>query len=104
MTVELMKKWVRSIWKPHAMEFSRSLLIMDRFRVHLDSTILELLKDMNTDVLFIPAGLTHRLQPLDIYCNKPMKDQLRNIWEKYVSDFDLTNSQQSKIQNFVFPL
>ena len=56
---------------------------MGQFRVHKLENILSNLRDLKTDVLFIPPGLKGKLQPLDVYCNKPMKDELRKYWETY---------------------
>jgi len=35
------------------------------------------LKDKNTDVALVPAGLTGQLQPLDVSINKPFKERGR---------------------------
>jgi len=44
---------------------------MDCFKVHKQPNILEKLSKLNTDVLFVPEGLTYFIQPLDVYLNAP---------------------------------
>jgi hypothetical protein len=83
MTETLFLDWMNKIWQPHARKYPRSLIVMDQFRVHKMQSVLKRFSDLNTDILWIPAGMTHRLQPLDLYANKPLKDRLREKWEKY---------------------
>ena len=50
--------------------------------------------------LFIPGGLTRKLQPLDIAINKPFKDHLKKCYTKYQlenSGNTITN-KQAKIE------
>jgi hypothetical protein len=79
-----MDLWIEKIWKPHALKFKRSLLLLDQFRVHRLDKYTRIFENLCTDVLFIPPGLTSRLQPLDVLVNKPLKDALRSNWELYM--------------------
>ena len=79
-----MIEWIEQIWTPHIESYPNSLLIMDQFSVHKLPIILNKLKELKTDILFIPPGLTSKLQPLDLYLNKPLKDRLHNKWEDYI--------------------
>ena len=85
MTEELFLDWIGKVWGPYAKNFSRSLLILDQFSVHRSDKVKKELSKLNTDVLFIPAGMTARLQPLDIYVNKPLKAIMQKQWEIYLS-------------------
>jgi len=76
MNDEMFRKWINTVWRPHAARYPRSLLIMDRFRVHSKPANLSLLEEMKTDVLLIPAGLTFFSQPCDVYINKVLKKKL----------------------------
>ena len=42
------------------------------------------LEECNTDVLFIPPGLTFYLQPCDVYINKPLENKIRASWEAFM--------------------
>jgi len=81
---ELFLKWITWICKPRTHEFKRSLLIMDQFRVHKMTSVLKELEDCQTDVLFIPAGMTFYLQPCDVYLNKPLKEYVKGAWQAFM--------------------
>ena len=55
--------------KPHA----RTHFIIDRFSKEIE----DLGREMNMDILFIPAGATSSLQPLELRVNRRMKDNLK---------------------------
>ena len=57
---------------------------MDQFSVHKLDAVKKLLNKNKTDILLIPPGFTSILQPLYIYMNKPLKDQLRSRWKNYM--------------------
>jgi len=65
---------------------------MDQFRVHKMAVVLEELRKCNTDVVYIPAGMTYFLQPCDVFLNKPFKGQIRTLWQKYMTDQYKTNT------------
>lgn len=92
MTEDGLLKWIERVWRPYSMQFEKSLLILDKFRVHTMPSVLEKLKQLNTDVLFIPAGLTFLLQPCDVYVNKPIKEKVRASWERYMLEQTQENS------------
>ena len=71
--------------------FPKSLLILDQFRVNMTPLVINKFKDLNTDILFIPPGLTSKIQPLDVFINKPLKDRLRNRWEEYILNSEPNN-------------
>jgi len=77
---ETFLQWIQKVWRPHATNHARNLLIMDRFRVHEKESALKVLEEVNTDVLFIPRGLTFYLQPCDVYINKVVKERIRQLW------------------------
>eukprot|EP00117_Sycon_ciliatum_P041057 scpid90355/ scgid30092/ Pogo transposable element with KRAB domain len=54
------------------------LLIWDVFAAHRCAAVLKRLSDNNIKVLFIPAGCTGMLQPLDLTVNEPFKRHLKN--------------------------
>ena len=44
------------------------------------------LENENTNVVWIPGGLTSQLQPLDASMNKPLKDAVRTMWMEWMMD------------------
>jgi len=58
----------------------------------------ENLSKCNTDILFIPTGLTYRLQPLDLHINKAMKDKLRYFWEGYMIQDTIPLTKSNKVK------
>ena len=92
MTEELFLEWISKIWALHAKKFKRSLLILDLFSAHKCDKVKDLLQSLNTNILFIPSGLTSILQPLDLYINKPLKTQMTQQWELFIkSDYAKKN-------------
>ena len=94
MTEELFLKWISRVWRPYTHDMPRSLLIVDQFRVHKMSNILAELEECGTDVVFIPPGLTFFLQPYDVFINKPLKDQVRVLWQAHMME---QQGQEGKI-------
>ena len=89
MSKELMFEWISNVIEPYCRSFDRSLLILDRFKVHAMPEVVKKLNDLNIDVVFIPAGLTFILQPLDVYINKPLKDAMKDEFEKFMQKDEL---------------
>ena len=65
---------------------------MDQFTVYKMTVVLEELRKCNTDVVYIPTGMTYFLQPCDVFLNKPFKGQIRNLGQKYMTDQYKTNT------------
>ena len=42
--------------------------------------MIEYLNNKNIKRIFIPGGLTRKLQPLDVAVNKPFKDHIKKIF------------------------
>jgi len=86
MTSALALKWINDVLKPHTEKFNRSLLIWDLFSTHIDEAARSRLAEINVDVLYVPAGLTYCLQPLDVYVNRSLKDSIRTEWDNFIKD------------------
>ena len=86
MNEETFNYWIDKIWKPFLSRFPRTLLILDRFKVHSLDQVKARLANCNTDILYIPKGLTFAYQSCDVYLNKPLKDRIRIFWQKYMSE------------------
>ena len=67
-------------------------LILDKATSHMINKIINLLKNNNKGVSFVPPVLTQFSQPLNIAINKPFKQALK---EKYI-DFCIKNGNDNK--------
>lgn len=85
MKVDSFLRWIEHIWAPYSSHFSRTLLIMDRFKVHYNPEVLKKLEELNTDVVFVPRGLTFYTQPCDVYLNGPLKQKMRTYWQAHMA-------------------
>ena len=60
-----------------------SLLIMDQATMHTNENVIKELEKKDTEIQFIPKGMTAVLQPLDVAVNKPFKAHIRNRYIQY---------------------
>ena len=65
---------------------------MDQFTVDKMTVVLEELRKINIDVVYIPTGMTYFLQPCDVFLNKPLKRQILILWQQYKTDQHKTNT------------
>ena len=66
--------WAKNCWKPMVRE---PMLVLDLHRAQKTDRIQEVLaKDCDTTPVFVPAGLTNILQPLDVSFNAPFKEKV----------------------------
>ena len=72
MDAVLMLEWFKTIILPYT-KGRRSLLIIDSFSAHEETTFLELANANSVDVALIPGGCTSKVQPLDVSINNPFK-------------------------------
>ncbi|XP_051926997.1 pogo transposable element with ZNF domain isoform X1 [Hippocampus zosterae] len=77
--------WTRQVWRPHVWLRGKSLLMADVHRGHTSDEFKGLLRAASTDAIFIPAGCSCRLQPLDV-CVKPvLLNFLQARWKHLVT-------------------
>ena len=80
----LTKDWVSSVWCRGA-STTRRMLVLDAFRCHRMPSIKKILDQDRTDLVIIPGGMTSQLQVMDVICNKPFKDQMRQRWNAWMA-------------------
>ncbi|KAK3925711.1 Pogo transposable element with KRAB domain [Frankliniella fusca] len=99
MTEELMLDWLKNVWgrQPGALLQLESMLCLDAFRGHLTDPVKQKTKDMKSQMVIIPAGMTSVLQPMDVGVNKPFKDRLRKIYLDWLSSPDRELTPTGKI-------
>lgn len=88
--------WIHKIWLPLAQTIQGpKLLLLDSYPLHKDFK--ESFSEFDTEVLFIPSGLTWTLQPLDAGFHKLLKDQLRKIWTRTQHNQSLEEKQKRQL-------
>lgn len=83
MTSEKMFEWLRRVWGRN-IDDVRRLIILDRATVHTANAVQERVRELDTDMVYIPGGCTHLLQPADRSWCKPFKDRLRRQWVNWM--------------------
>jgi len=62
------------------------VLVLDAFKGHLTDSVKNQLRNMKTELVVIPGGMTSVLQPMDVFINKPFKDRLRQQYLTWIAD------------------
>ncbi|XP_061616403.1 pogo transposable element with ZNF domain [Phyllopteryx taeniolatus] len=76
--------WTHKVWRPHVVPYGKSLLMVDVHRGHTTDEFKFYLSSASTDAIFIPAGCSCRLQPLDV-CVKPVLHKFLQVrWNHLV--------------------
>lgn len=87
-TTELFLLYLKAIIPIYRKKYERSkckfIIIMDDFSVHKDQRVLKYLDSQKVAYYYIPPGCTGLLQPLDVCINKPYKDALRKLYNKWL--------------------
>ena len=58
-------------------------IILDRATSHITNNIITQYSNDSKFMSFIPSGLTHYLQPLDVVVNKPFKEGIKKLYVEY---------------------
>ena len=89
-TKDIMLQWINNIWRKYIDAFNNEpipcLLIMDQATMHTNEVVIKELEKKDTEIHFIPKGMTCVLQLLDVSINKPFKAHLKNRYIKYCYD------------------
>ena len=84
-TSDIFKFWLKEIYIKYQLSTKKKcLLIYDQAPSHKNDEIIAYMNNNNLNYLFIPAGLTSKLQPLDISVNKVFKNSYKKKYTEYV--------------------
>ena len=89
MDEKLMIEWLKEAyvkWPDGFFHIQQSLLVFDSIRAHITDTMKVHVQKTNWKLAVIPGGLTKNLQPLDIGINRSFKLNMRNAWEKWMTE------------------
>ena len=77
--------WVENILKNFTFG-KRRLFKWDSFRAHLVQSVKKLLNKEKIDPVVIPGGETGYIQAADLSWNKPIKEQLRELYDQWMDE------------------
>ena len=86
---EIMKEQISTEWanpfkNPIGQNSDGKILIADVHRAQQTDSVKELLKKHKTSLVNVPPGCTSRVQVVDVWINKPFKDELRSLFEDHL--------------------
>lgn len=88
MNTDLMMKWLSTCFSRRPDGFfknKKALLVMDSMKAHICPEVKAVVSRQNCIPAIIPGGLTKLAQPLDIAVNHTFKNELRKLWEEWMS-------------------
>jgi len=63
-----------------------AMLVYDSFRGHLEDSVKKRFHESGVYLMVIPGELTSKCQPLNVFINKPFKDNLQKEWHSWMAD------------------
>ena len=90
---EIMKIWNEKILRKYMDSLGYmvpNLLIMDQASKHITKDIIKEIEKYDTEIIFVPRGMTRILQPLDDTINKPFKILIRKKYAEYCCNKNLS--------------
>ena len=96
MDEEVMLQWVDKILKPYveiAPPGIVPLLFLDKYKCHMMASVVNKIQNLGCEVEHIPGGCTGLTQPVDVGCNKPLKNRIRHQWEEYMLEDGLLHNK-----------
>jgi hypothetical protein len=100
MNEEEMIWWIENIWTKRSRRGSnpKSLLVIDSFSGHKTDTVKKRFREKKKDLAVISGRLTSKLQPLDVFLNKPFKAKVRNLYNHWMSEAIKEYTSSGKIK------
>ena len=87
MNGDLMKTWAMQCLLPRMETHTPGCLILDGATPHNNSEFVQYIKnECNLKVVYVPAKMTHILQPLDVGVFGPFKSSLKRQWEQWLAE------------------
>ena len=81
----IMMEWINQLWKPAC--FEEMMLVLDVHKAQKTDGVQSLLRDKcKTEPVFVPAGTTHLVQPVDVVFNAPFKQAVDREATKPLQD------------------
>lgn len=97
--------WINKVYIPYFtvknVELNNTLLIWDQAPMHYSYDIQKYLSLKKINFIFILAGLTGILQPLDVCINKPFKEIIKRNYEELIQSFKLDKIPKIKRETLI---
>ena len=81
MTGNLYHWWLNNVYGSNMAP--RRLFLVDNYKAHLTEESKTIVENCNSELLFIPAGCTSLVQPMDVSVNRPFKQRMRDLWVQW---------------------
>ena len=86
-TEEILCDWFQKVWlNLNIASNIKPVLIFDKCKVHISGQVKDFLKERDLLYEVLPAGTTGYLQPLDVSINKPIKDAMKEKFNKWFQE------------------
>ena len=83
----VMIQWIQEVLHPYvslAPNDVRPILLLDSFRCHMMTSVVNSIAQLGVEVRHIPGGCTGLVQPIDVGIGKPLKNRVRQKWEDWM--------------------
>ncbi len=94
----VMIAWVQDVLAPYfatAPVHVVPILILDMYRCHMMSSVVQMIQELGVEVQHIPGGCTSLCQPVDVGFNKPFKDRMRRQWINWMTNEGIVHGTTS---------
>jgi len=98
MDEEVMIAWVKDVLAQYvttAPDHVVPILILDMYRCHMMSSVVQMIQELGVEVQHIPGGCTSLCQPVDVGFNKPFKDRMRRQWINWMTNEGIVHGTTS---------
>ena len=92
MSEVLCLRWVEDVLKPwaeQAPEHVVPFLLLDSYKCHLMTSMVDAIQALGVEVEHVPGGCTGLTQTVDLGINKLLKCHIRRLWEEYMINIGL---------------
>ena len=93
------RTWLNSVFETMRLSMEpQKLLVWDTFRVHCCDEIEKYLQKLNVKQLVIPSGCTGLIQAPDVSWNRPFKQKLQDLYDKWLAHGEHTFTPAGKMR------
>ena len=85
---EIMKEFNKLVWRSYLDklgDYISNLLIINKAIMHMNSNVINTIEKYDTEVKYIPSGMTSILRPFEGKINKPFKEFIRKKYIDYTT-------------------
>lgn len=80
----------------------KSILLLDQFTVHTSEFIINIAKEYNIELIYVPKGMTAIFQPLDVSINGILKQKAKKLWRNdRINNSEGSNTVKNGVKHFL---